>query len=84
MSIVTGLALGLLIMVVGALAMTMFGVYLANREKSPRTTEKSVTLARSDALQLIQMIGDLQPIREKLGAILSDHARGNGSSSATD
>ena len=71
-------------MVVGAAGLTMFGLYLANREKSPRSAETSITLARSDALQLIQLIGDLHSMREKLRGILSDHARINGGSSAPD
>lgn len=73
MSVVTGVALGLLIMMVGALGMTMFGVYLANREK-PRhaPSEAPVVVARADALQMIELIEKIQPMREKLRMLMAD------------
>jgi hypothetical protein len=74
MSVVTGLALGLLTMVVGALSMTLFGAYLANREKPrPVPPEAPVFLARADALQMIELIENLQPMRKKLTMLIGDH-----------
>lgn len=78
MNIVTGLCLGLLIMVMGSLGMLLFGVYLANRAKPRRAKEASIALTREEAQRLIDVIGQLQSLREKLNEL--DSTGTNGSS----
>lgn len=56
MSVVTGLGLGLLIVILGALVMTIFAAYLASRERPRRAREAPVGLTHQDAQQLIALI----------------------------
>ena len=49
MSAVTGLVLGLSVMVLGALGMTLFAMFLANREKPRCDANAPVPLTRSEA-----------------------------------
>lgn len=72
MSIVTGLGLAILIMILGALGMTLLGVYLANRDKDSRAAQATIAITRGDVLQLIRSIENLQPIREKLRMLIED------------
>lgn len=68
MSVVTGLGLGLLIMVLGSLGMLLFGMYLANREEPRRAKDASIALTREDARRLIDLIGNLHLMGERLQA----------------
>lgn len=80
MSMITGLALGLLIMVLGALGMTVFGMYLANREEPVRTPEAPITLTRDDAQKLVQLIENLKPLMTRLRVLIADRGSGNQTS----
>jgi hypothetical protein len=74
MSIVTGLGLGLLIMLLGAAGMTLFVVYAVNGQKHRRTRQPVVALPREEAQRLIELIENLQPSKEKLRALVAGHA----------
>lgn len=77
MSVVTGLGLAFLIMLLGALCVTIFAAYLADRGRPQRVREMPIGLARKDVQQLIALIEDLQPIRDKLQAILANGVTAN-------
>ena len=74
MSVITGLGLGLLIMLLGAAGMTLFAAYAANRLKYQPTRQPAVALTPEEAQQLIELIDNLQPLKEKLRALVIDYA----------
>lgn len=74
MSMVTGMIIECAILVIGSLMMMLFGFYLISREEPKRGVEEHVKVPREDVRQLIELIEQLQPLKEKLCGLSGDLA----------